>query len=57
MTNVYYISKEEKKRRRDIRQLKMLLQHINAERVREFIHTLTVKRRMTHRKSTGQQVT
>ena len=31
MTNVYYISKEEKKRRRDIRQLKMLLQPLNED--------------------------
>ena len=31
MTNVYYISKEEKKRRRDIRQLKMQLQPLNED--------------------------
>lgn len=31
MTNVYYISKEEKKRRRDIRQLKMQLQLLNED--------------------------
>ena len=29
MTNVYFISKEEIKRRRDIRQLKMQLQPLN----------------------------
>lgn len=31
MTNVYFISKEEKKRRRDIRQLKMQLQPLNED--------------------------
>lgn len=31
MTNVYYISKEEKKRRRDIRRLKMQLQPLNED--------------------------
>lgn len=31
MTNVYYISKEEIKRRRDIRQLKMQLQPLNED--------------------------
>lgn len=31
MTNVYFISKEEIKRRRDIRQLKMQLQPLNED--------------------------
>lgn len=31
MTNVYFISKEEIKRRRDIRQLKMRLQPLNED--------------------------
>ena len=36
MTNVYFISKEEIKRRRDIRQLKMQLQPLNEDLLRQW---------------------